>query len=335
MKKFFKAVKEKRTVIYIVLLIIAEIVILLNISLIDINTKKVVNPQFTDGNLKIIMIDVGNADSFLLLQNDKALLVDAGYFTTYSAIEEVLEENNVKKIDYAIITHPHRDHAGGLFKLVYNYRIDNLYMSNVGKMTITERLFYISMMGVLKYQNMFSNNIVKNNEGFKDFKFGDSYIKFLLLPEGDYEKLNNYSIVFKLIYGNNKILFTGDMEEINEKELLENGVDVSADILKVAHHGSSTSSSEEFLKAVNPKYALVSSGNGNANQFGHPVKRVINFFKEHEVIMYRTDQLSTVELECDGKDIYFCKEPGDYKSGKEYLAAKLENKKYKLANINQ
>lgn len=324
MKKIFKAIKEKRTVIYILLLIIVEIVVLLNIRLIDINTKKLVNPKFTDGNLKIAMIDVGNGDSFLLLQNDKALLVDTGYFTTYSAIEKVLEENNVKKIDYAIITHLHRDYAGGLFRLVFNYRIDNLYMSNVGKMTIPERLFYIPMMAVAKYQNIFSNNIIKSNEGFKDFKFGDSNIKFLLLPKGDYEKLNNYSIVFKLIYGNNKILFTGDMEEINEKELLENGVDVSADILKVAHHGSSTSSSEEFLKAVNPRYALVSSGNGNGNQFGHPVKRVVNFLKEHDVIMYRTDQLSTVELECDGKKIYFSKEPGDYKSGKEYLAAKLE-----------
>ena len=146
MKKFSKATKFCRQLTKALLMAIAVIFLFVTIKLLYVNHKTVENPNFTDGYLKVVMIDVENGDCFLLLQNDEAFLVDTGYFFTYSKVNSVLEENNVKKIDYLVITHPHRDHAGGIFGLLLNYRVDNLYMSdNVKnlKMSLPEFCYYL------------------------------------------------------------------------------------------------------------------------------------------------------------------------------------------------
>lgn len=330
MKKIFKTKKDCRKTTIVIrtfFFIIVVAMIFVTIRLYYLNHNQVENPQFTDGNLKIIMVDVGNGDCFLLLQNDKAMLVDTGYITTYSNVKKVLKENNVQKIDYVVITHPHRDHAGGIFGLLFDYQVCNLYMAeDFGemKMSITEKLFYYPETAIIKYTDLFANNIVDVKCGTRecDFQFANSQVEFLAPLNNNYEKLNNYSLVFKLTYEENSILFTADMEMINERELLEAGVDVSADIIKIAHHGSNTSTSEEFLQAVSPQYAMVSSDNGNHNKYGHPVKRIVQYLEVQQIPLYRTDELGSVEIDCDGKSIIFLKKPGDYKSGTQYLEEK-------------
>lgn len=318
MKKFSKATKFCRQLTNVLLMTIAVIFLIVTVRLLYINHKNVENPQFTDGELKVVMIDVENGDCFLLLQNDEALLVDTGYFITYSNVNKVLKENNVKKINYLVITHPHRDHAGGIFGLLLNYKVNNLYMSdNVKnmKMSIPDKLFYLPMSAMIKYNDIFANN-VKQPE---DFQFSKSKIEFLGPIGKHYTKLNNYSLVFKLKYGGNSILFVGDMEILAEHELLDAGVDVSADILKIGHHGSYTSTSKEFLEAVNPNYAIVSCGNGKHNNYGHPVDRVMRYLEEMQIPLYRTDELGSVEFELGENGIKMIQEAGDYKTGKQLL----------------
>lgn len=330
MKKFFKTTNICRNLTNLIrtlLLIFVAIVIVATIRICYINNQEITNPQFTDGNLEIVMIDVENGECFLLLQNNKAMLVDTGYFTTYFDVKRVLEEKNVQKIDYAIITHSHRDHAGGIFGLLLNYQVSKLYLTEKMDgldMHVTELLFYIPEISMIKYTNLFADNVVdvRVGEDDFDFQFSDSQIHFLGPISSNYCRLNNYSLVFKLVYKENSILFTGDMEITNEEELLNMNVDLSADIVKIAHHGSKTSTSEAFLDAVNPKYAIISSHNGKHNQYGHPVKRIVESLEKRGIILYRTDELGNVEIELDGENINFVQNPGDYKSGTQFLKEK-------------
>lgn len=335
MKKVFKTNKFCRNlanVLRTTLIILFWVIAIYTVILYGTNKEVVQNPKFTDGDLKVIMIDVGNGDCFLVLQNNKAMLIDNGFFSTYSNIEKVLKENNVKKIDYAILTHLHPDHVGGTYLLFLNYRVNNLYMmehmDNVD-MSLSDKLFYYPTMAMIKYNNLFANNIVNVvvGESDYDFQFADSQVQFLGPLNNNYEKVNDYSLVFKLTYGDNKILFAADMEMLTEKELLDANVDVSADVLKIGHHGSNTSSSEEFLDSVAPKFAIVSSDNGNHNRYGHPVKRIVEYLEKKNIPLYRTDELGNVEFECDGKNINFNQKPGDYKSGTQFLQDKMETER--------
>ncbi len=338
MKKVFKTKNICRNLTNLIrtfLLIIVVIVISGSLRLYYLNHQEITNPQFTNGNIKIVMIDVGNGDCFLLLQNNKAMLVDTGYFTTYFDVKRVLKENNVQKIDYAIITHSHRDHAGGIFGLLLDYQISKLYLTEEMEnldMSIPDTLFYIPEIVMIRYANLFADNVVDvrlKDDNF-DFQFADSQVQFLGPLDNNYNNLNNYSLIFKLLYRDNSILFTGDMEILNEKELLNANIDVSADIIKIAHHGSNTSTSEVFLDAVNPKYAIVSSDNGNHNNYGHPVKRIVEALEKRQISLYRTDEMGNIEIELDGKDIKFVQKSGDYKSGTQFL----EEKEKGLLQVN-
>lgn len=332
MKKFFKTTKICRqltNVIRIFLISIAVLFLFVTIDLFYINYKNFENPQFTDGELKVIMIDVGNGDCFLALQNNQAFLVDTGFFTTYYKLNNVLKEYGVKKIDHLVLTHPHRDHAGGIFGLLLNYKVDRLYMSDDVKnmkMSIEDKLFYLPMSAIIKYNNVFAKNV----QEAKNFEFANSQVNFLGPLKKDYTKLNNYSLVFKLVYSGKRILFTGDMEILTEYELLNSGVDVSADILKIGHHGSNTSTSKKFLEAVNPEYAIVSCGNRKHNNYGHPVERIMRNLEKMKISLYRTDEMGDVEFNISNGHIEMIKEAGDYKSGKQLLQEKNE---FKLSQI--
>ena len=125
--------------------------------------------------------------------------------------------------------------------------------------------------------------------------------------------MNTYSIVMKLTFGNNKFLFTGDAQASNEKAMIKKGLDLSADVLKLGHHGSHTSTSQEFLYKVNPSYAVVSCG--IENDYGHPHKEVMDSLQLKKVVVYRTDQSGTIVCTSDGKTISFNSKAGDYKYG--------------------
>ena len=321
-KKIFRRLMKVLSSIAIVIVLFVMLVVL---RLYFVSKDNPVNPQFTNGNLEMYMIDVGQGDSFVLLQNDKAMLIDAGTMYNIDTTTKVLKELGVQKLDYVILTHYHQDLAAGLFSILLSYKIDHLYVTDMSTYNPFKLEFpYYTIRSMTEVVDFFSESdvieTVKRNDGsFKTFRFADSFVEFLAPINDEYDIVNNYSLVAKVTYGDVKILFTGDIEKEVEEQLLVSGADLSADIYKAAHHGSMTSNSQAFLEAVNPSIVLISSDNGNHNQYGHPVESFMDYLREKNLKVYRTDESGTVKLVIDGVNVYSNTNKDDYKSGEQLL----------------
>ncbi len=266
-----------------------------------------------DGNLEIHFIDVGQADSIYICQGGHSMIIDGGNNADGDLVVEYLKNQGVSKLEYVVATHPHEDHIGGLDDVIDNFDIGKVLMPN--KVTTT-KTFENLLNSIKNKQEKMKNsglNIslkeipkVNNTYNFSDASF------VIYAPNlADYgDDLNNYSIVIKMIYGNNTFLFTGDAETISEKEMLNAGYDLKSDLLKVGHHGSSTSTSKEFLDAVSPKYAVISVEKNNT--YNLPKKTVMDRLKNAGITVYRTDECGTIVVKSDGKNITFDKSPGSY-----------------------
>jgi competence protein ComEC len=271
------------------LLLLALIISLSGCSAVDINNSN--NTQ--DKNLLLAhYIDVGQADSILIQVNNKNVLIDAGNRGDADTIVSYLQKQGVKKLDYVIATHPHEDHIGSMSDIIKKFPITEFYAP---KKTSTTKTFE-NMIDALN-----GKKIITAKAGVK-LNLGENIKAEFLAPNSDkYEEVNNFSAVLKLTYGDNKFLFMGDAENLSEGEILASNVDVSSDVIKVGHHGSSTSSSKEFLDKVSPKIAVISVGKGN--DYGHPHKETLEEFKKRGYTVYRTDIDGTIILQSDGKNI--------------------------------
>lgn len=251
------------------------------------------------GQLKVHFIDVGQADCILLQQGNENMLIDAGNNDDEQTIKNYLQNVGVNEFKYVIGTHPHEDHIGSMDYIMNSFKVGKIYFP---KATATTKTF----------ENLF--NAVKN-KGMQftqptpgeTFNLGQAKCT-ILAPNGTkYEDLNNYSIVLKVEFGNNSFLFTGDAEDISEKEMLSKGYDLKADVLKVGHHGSDSSTTREFLNAVNPKYAVISVGKGN--DYGHPTADTIQKLHAKGIDIFRTDESGTIVAASDGTNITFNTNP--------------------------
>lgn len=237
-------------------------------------------------------IDVGQADSILVQINGKNMLIDAGNKEDGNKVVSYLQKQNVSKLDYVIATHPHEDHIGGMSNIIKSFSMGDFYAP---KKIATTKVFE-NMINALD-----SKKIKTASAGVK-LDLGENVTCEMLAPNSkDYKDINNYSAVIRLIYGDSKFLFMGDAEKLSEEEILSTNNDISADILKVGHHGSSSSSSVEFLDKVSPKIVVISSGKGN--EYGHPNKEVLDEFKKRDCTIYRTDIDGTIVFTSDGKKI--------------------------------
>ena len=263
-----------------------------------------------EGELVVHMIDVGQADCFLLIQDDKTALVDCGTRSTGKDAVEYLKEVGITTLDYVIGTHPHDDHMGGMYDIITNFEVGTLVIPDSRDGQITAN-WYLKLMEEIKT----GDYDVKYAELGDIYNLQDTTMKVLSAETDVGGNTNNYSIVLKVSFGQMDMIMTGDAETEVEEIILESGVNIDAEILKLGHHGSDTSSSEEFLDAISPEYGLISCKVGN--KYEHPIKSTMEKLEERDIEVYRTDECGSVVITITSNDVTFSCAPGDYLSGVE------------------
>ena len=249
-----------------------------------------------DGSKEMLVhfIDVGQGDCVLLESGDDFVLIDAGEVEYGDSVCDYLLSRRVKQLDYVIATHPHSDHCGGLTKVIENFETKNF----ITKETDQQTKSWLDVLGAVdKYDANYIDATVDST-----YTFGNASFE-ILGPVTDYEDYNNSSVIVKATCNDTSFLFTGDVEKSAENDMLRNEIIVESDVLKVSHHGSSTSSSSEFLSAVDPSYAVIMCGENN--EYGHPHKEVVTELDNRGITTYRTDTCGTIVASVDNGELSF------------------------------
>lgn len=249
----------------------------------------------TRNNLNIHFIDIGQGDSSLIQYKNINILIDSGPNDSEEKLIRYLKKYNVKRLDYLIATHPHEDHIGNMDAILDEFDVKKFLAPYVEY----ESSDFDNMIRELKEKNMTIQPIDASSN--KLFLESNTYLEFLHPTNITYENTNNYSLIIKLNHFSHSFLFTGDAELEAELSLLKNNFDLKSDILKVAHHGSSSSSSLDFLNAVNPSISIISCGINN--KFKHPHISTLQNLESINSKIYRTDEDGSLILESDGKKI--------------------------------
>jgi competence protein ComEC len=249
--------------------------------------------------LEVNFFDVGQGDAILIKAPDgQNILIDGGpNLRIVERLSAVLMPWD-KKIDLMVLTHPHDDHVTGLVNVLERFKVEKILYTGVNH----DSPNYIAWLSAVRDKKI--PLVILDRP--RTIKLGDNCRLEILYPlksflNKEVENLNNTSIVMKLAYGETSFLFTGDAEREEEKEILESGVELSADVLKIGHHGSDTSSSGEFLAAVKPDIAVISVGKDN--DFGHPSLRTIKKLERAGAKVFRTDEAGTIKIVSDGTTV--------------------------------
>lgn len=251
--------------------------------------------QPSAGELQIAYLDVGQGDSsFIHLPDGESILIDAGNPENGQEIVQYIQGTGEDTLDYVIATHPHADHIGGMAEVIQAFEVENVYMPEVSHTSQT----YGNLLDTIEAEGLTTLTAKAGEVLFDD---GTLRAEFLAPISDSYSGLNNYSAVLKLSYGDKAFLFMGDAEGEVEREILESGADISADVLKVGHHGSDTSSTREFIEAVEPSYTIISVGEGNS--YGHPSSATLETLSDIGADIWRTDEKGNIVVTCDGEDI--------------------------------
>lgn len=249
-------------------------------------------PTVSGEGLWVHYLDVGQADCALLECDGEFILIDGGNVGDSSLVVSYLEQAGVQQLKAVVCSHAHEDHAGGLPGVLAVYPTEAVYAptGTYASNCFDDLVYYTDQQGL---------EITIPQVG-DTFRFGQAEAE-LLGPVKTYAETNNTSLVLMITYGSNRFLFTGDMETDAEADLLESGADLKADVLKVGHHGSDTSTSYRFLYEVAPDHAVISVGEDN--QYDHPSEPILSRLQDAEAAIYRTDQLGTVIAHSDGETI--------------------------------
>ena len=241
-------------------------------------------------------IDVGQADCSLILCGEDAVLIDAGDVDAYRTIDAYLQSQGITQLQYLILTHAHADHIGSADEVLENYTVENVILPRYTEKNTPTTAVYEDLLYAL------------DESGAKVFAAQPGNVYTLtafsftvLAPNRDYIELNDTSVVIRAVYENTAFLFQGDAETPSEEDILETGLPVQADVIKLGHHGSKTASSEEYLRAVMPTLAVIPCGEGNS--YNLPSTEILDRLDAMGIDYRRTDRNGTIVVTSDGERV--------------------------------
>lgn len=251
---------------------------------------------------EVHFIDVGQGDCTLVISEGEAMVIDSGDRDETDAAVNYLTKQGITEIKYLIATHPHADHIGEMSEIFSRFRVDKFIMPKVADEYVPTTKIYEDLLMSVK------------NEGIKITKATDCQLELgectveLFTPKEETDNLNNVSVLVKITHGDNSFLVTGDCETDEEQDILSQGFDISAKILRTGHHGSSTSSSSAFLDKVLPRYAVISCGKDN--KYGHPHKETVSRLEKYADHIYTTVKYGSIVFYSDGEGLTVKTEKG-------------------------
>ena len=299
-KKLSVAVRLK-LILFVMLLFGAGVVYLLHhtgiITVQDIAVRLGLSDKpATRVDLEVHFVDVGQGDCELIISQGNVMLIDSGDHDESNKVVNYLLIHGITHIDYVIATHPHADHIGEMSRILGTFDVGKFIMPRIPEKYVPTTKNYEDMLTVL-----YAKNIPTVEAEDMQFELGLCDVQIYSSDIEDSDNLNDYSVIVRLVHGKNSFLFTGDCEKTEEKSLLSRGCELSAKVLKVAHHGSATASSAEFLDAVGPDYAVISCGRNN--DYGHPHESTVRRLSKYANKTFITEQDGDIVFISDGEGL--------------------------------
>lgn len=306
-KKKYSSIKPKALVTLIAVVLILIVGLLDYFGVISLSEKQAeisVNPASSNAENTVNFIDVGQGNCTLVKSGESAMLIDAGETDKGKDVVSYLKALGINKLDYIIASHQHTDHMGGMIEVLKSdIEVEKIIMPKIPQKLTPTSYTYTNLLNAIKAKGL-------KVRAARDEEFSVGNIKVnTYAMEGDYSDLNNYSVVTKLTTGGGRFIIMGDLEKTAEKELLNKNVDLSAEVILVGHHGSSSSSSDKLLKSVNPSCAVISVGADN--KYGHPNDAAIKRISKYTDNIYRTDLNGNIVFDCDNDNLSLSVQKGD------------------------
>ena len=249
--------------------------------------------ESTKETLVVHFLDIGQGDAAILQCGNQTLMIDGGDKDGNQFVYTYMKATlNIEYLDYIIATHPHDDHVKGLATA--------LVVCDVG--TVFSPVTEYDGEGFLDFQKKLEERdaVITIPHRGDSFSLGSATVTFLTEPQPEWD-MNDQSLVVQVVFGSTSFLFTGDASWDAEQDILSSGIDIHSSVLKVGHHGSSTSSSQAFLDAVRPQYAVISVGQDN--KYGHPAEETIMKLQRMHTSVFRTDIHGTIVFSSDGTNM--------------------------------
>lgn len=253
-------------------------------------TKSKLSSYRQGQKLDVHFLSVGHGDCILLTCGDESMMIDFGMEIYAAQILDYLHRAGIKKLKYAVCTHPDPDHIGGMPQILTEFEPEHVLIPDVRKRSA----YYKQVLSIIEERECQVEHPIPGTI----LTLGDAVLTvYYPNPDIQSRKMNDYSIVLRLIHGRNSFLFTGDLLSTGERNLLVSGFPLRAKVLKVGHHGANTSSSKAFLKRVKPSYAVISCG---PSPYNHPGKKALKRLRKTGAKMYRTDRQGTIVCSSNG-----------------------------------
>lgn len=257
-----------------------------------VNTETDMIQSIESDNMKVHFLDVDQGLAILVQLGDEVLVYDGGERDTSSFVVAYLKEQGVTEIDYLISSHYDSDHVSGLIGCLYAFDVKQV----IGSDYVHDSKIYTSFMTAVEEEGL---EVLHPDVGTQ-YQMGDAVIT-ILSPKEIVNDSNSNSVAIKLSYGEIDFIFTGDADYKSEKDMIASGTDLDCEVLSVGHHGSASATSEKFLTATTPEYAVISCGKDNS--YGHPHKETIQFLNDFGVEILRNDEMGTIVAETDGENL--------------------------------